>query len=66
MVTKICVRPVRKNCLLLIRSEKLYVKLGVEKKFDHEEKPLPPYVHVSNGPPLTRTGPYLWLFANFL
>ena len=42
----------KKNCLLLIRSEKnCTIKLGVEKKFDHEGKTIAP-PHVSNGPPL--------------
>ena len=34
-----CIRQLRKKCLLLVRSEKkLTFKLGVERKFDHEEK----------------------------
>ena len=42
----------KKNCLLLIRSEKnCTFKLGVQKKFDHERKNHSP-PHVSSGPPL--------------
>ena len=42
MVKKIvlCLTAEKKNCLLLTSSEKnCMFKLGVEKKFDHKEKP---------------------------
>ena len=44
MVKKIvlCSSAEKKNCLLLIKSEKIEnctFKLAVEKKFDHKEKP---------------------------
>ena len=50
----LCLIAQKKNCLLLIRSEKnCTFNLDVKKKFDHKEKPQPP-PHVSNGPPLRK------------